>query len=166
MKDQGHKNIQIEYLFDLKEMQDGWDSLPLIKTYTLAECWLNSSSDQKQALIGNLELVCKSICLKTDFKDFGMRNDFFLCERLSNNVINTDLKEIVATAKKLTKSKKQSKILEAVDFIISLYQSGKDRIEKPADIVYRTFLKLIQQMYQEQVIDELLVGNTPTPEKT
>lgn len=47
MKNQGQKNIQIEYLFDLKEMQDGWESLPQIKTQTLAECWLNSTIDQK-----------------------------------------------------------------------------------------------------------------------
>ena len=45
IKNQGHKNIQIEYLFDLKEMQDGWDSLPQIKINTLAECWLNSSTE-------------------------------------------------------------------------------------------------------------------------
>ena len=60
MKNQGLKNIHIEYLFDLKEMQDGWDSLPLIKHFTLAECWLNSTQDQKQSLIVNLETLCNS----------------------------------------------------------------------------------------------------------
>jgi len=45
MLKQQSKNIQIEYLFDLVEMQDGWESLPLVKHLTLAECWLNSTQD-------------------------------------------------------------------------------------------------------------------------
>jgi len=60
LKNQGLKNIHIEYLFDLKEMQDGWDSLPLIKHFTLAECWLNSTQEQKQSLIDNLQTLCNS----------------------------------------------------------------------------------------------------------
>jgi hypothetical protein len=36
LKLQAVKNIQIEYLFDLKGMQDGCESLPLIRHVTLA----------------------------------------------------------------------------------------------------------------------------------
>ena len=47
----------------------------------------------------------------------------------------------------------------AIRFIIFLLQSSLDRVETGRDYVCRAFLKLIQQMHEDQVISELLGGN-------
>lgn len=44
----------------------------------------------------------------------------------------------------------------ALNFILFLLQSTLDRIETGKDFICRCFFKLIQQMHQDQVINELL----------
>ena len=52
----------------------------------------------------------------------------------------------------------------AVRFIIFLLQSSLDRVETGKDFVCRVFLKLISQLHQEQVINELLGNGDKTNE--
>ena len=70
-------------------------------------------------------------------------SDFFLEEKIRDPFNQNELEEIVGVAKRLTKNKKQMKIQEAIDFIILLFQSNMDRLQKSRDIIYRNFLKLI-----------------------
>jgi hypothetical protein len=64
-------------------------------------------------------------------------------EKIRDPFNQNELEEIVGVAKRLTKNKKQMKIQEAIDFIILLFQSNMDRLQKSRDIIYRNFLKLI-----------------------
>jgi len=64
-------------------------------------------------------------------------------EKIRDPFNPNELEEIVGVAKRLTKNKKQMKIQEAIDFIILLFQSNMDRLQKSRDIIYRNFLKLI-----------------------
>jgi len=53
-----------------------------------------------------------------------------VAERFTEPPNETVLQDLIAAAKRLTKNKKQTKMQEAVDFIVSLFQSSSDRIEK------------------------------------
>jgi hypothetical protein len=64
-------------------------------------------------------------------------------EKIRDPFNQNELEDIVGVAKRLTKNKKQMKIQEAIDFIILLFQSNMDRLQKSRDIIYRNFLKLI-----------------------
>jgi hypothetical protein len=78
-----------------------------------------------------------------EHKEFNRVSDFFLEEKIRDPFNPNELEEIVGVAKRLTKNKKQMKIQEAIDFIILLFQSNMDRLQKSRDIIYRNFLKLI-----------------------
>ena len=77
----------------------------------------------------------------------------------------------IASKKSKKNAKKQNDYLlnskvpkydDSANLIVMLMQSSLDRIHSGKDMICRTFLKLVQRMHQDQVIQDLLNSDEPS----
>jgi hypothetical protein len=124
----------------------------------LTNAWLNASTEKKQEVADAL-LSFKTFTeeLKKEqvkhHRELYVKHDFFVSETKFNDVDEVEIQYVVE--KSLKFSNKQ-KFYLTHEFISELFMSMPITIEKSRDVIHRHLLKLIKDMHQDLVIEELL----------
>lgn len=151
----------IDYLFERKLILN-IEPAPALKVQDLCNAWINATVDKKTDLQEALKTQLKELD-NQKLKQIYIRTDFFIHEYRFEYKIQENEKATFIDY--LLRQVHKAKPTEARDFILDLFMSSTQYIEKPRDVMSRILLKLVMNMHQDLVIQELLGPNQQKKKK-